>query len=181
MSSRPRSAPVWSEDQATSDKPEDGTPALRKMLLAAKPSDFGLAPTAELPRVWAAMMEWQVGKTAVSLVAVAEGSTSLYFSTGGGIIGGGEHESVRAENRKLLAFVEKGLEMFVSMASPLPVVKDAVTFTVLTYDGIRGARDKEEQITRQKSPLWPVYSIGQDVVTALRLMTEKPSDSEPRI
>jgi hypothetical protein len=39
-----------------SDKSEDGTSALREMLLAAKPSDFGLAPTPELPRVWAAMM-----------------------------------------------------------------------------------------------------------------------------
>jgi len=157
-----------------SDKPEDGTPALRKMLLAAKPSDFGLAPTSELPRVWAAMMEWQVGKNVVSLVAVADGSTSLYFSTGGGIIGGGEHETVRAENRKLLAFVEKSLEMFVAMASPLPVLKNSVTFTVLTHDGIRGARDKEEQITQQKSPLWPAYYLGQGVITALRLATDKP-------
>lgn len=166
--------PEWSGDRPMSDRPEDGAPALREMLLSAKPSDFGLTPTPELPRVWAAMMEWHVGTNVVSLVAVAEGSTSLYFSTGGGIIGGGEHESVRAENRKLLAFVEKSLEMFVPMASPPPVLKAAVSFTVLTYDGIRGARDKEEQITRQKSPLWPVYYLGQEVITALRLATQKP-------
>jgi hypothetical protein len=163
------------------DKPEDGAPALRTMLLAAKPSDFGLAPTAELPRVWAALMEWHVKNGVVSLVAVAEGSTSLYFSTGGGILGGGEHEAVRAENRKLLAFIEKSLEMFVPVDSPLPVLKDAVTFTVRTYDGIRGARDKEERITQQKSPLWPAFYLGQGVITALRVVTEKPSAGEPRV
>jgi hypothetical protein len=54
-----------------------------------------------------------VGKAVVSLVAVAKGGTSLYFSTGGGVIGGGEHDSVRAANRKLLLFVEQGLELFV--------------------------------------------------------------------
>ena len=164
-----------------SDKPEDGTPALRKMLLGAKPSDFGLAPTSELPRVWAAMMEWHVNNGVVSLVAVAEGSTSLYFSTGGGIIGGGEHESVRAENHKLLAFIEKSLEMFVQVDTALPVLKGAVTFAVLTYDGLRGARDKEERMTQRQSPLWPVYYLGQGVITALRLATEKPPGSESRV
>ena len=90
-----------------SKKHEDGTPALRRMLLSAKPSDFGLTPTAELPRVWAAMMEMRLGKADVSLVAVAEGSTSLYFSRGGGIIGGGEHDSVRAANHKWLVAIDR--------------------------------------------------------------------------
>jgi len=160
-------------------KPDSGGPALRKMVLEAKPADFGLAPTADRPHVWAAMMEWQVQKTVVSLVAVAEGSTSLYFSTGGGIIGGGEQESLRAASRKLLGFVEKSLEMFVPMASPLPVLQDAITFTVLTFEGIRGARDREGQITQRKSPLWPVYYLGQEVITALRLATEKAPGGKP--
>jgi len=89
-----------------SDKPADA-PALRAKLLRAKPADFGLAATPELPRVWGAMMEMRIGAADVSLVVVAEGSTSLYFSTGGGVIGGGEHESVRAANRKLLGVIEK--------------------------------------------------------------------------
>jgi hypothetical protein len=70
-----------------SKKPAEGTPALREMLLSAKPSEFKIAPTPELPRVCAAMMEMRVGKADVSLVAVADGTTSMYFSTGGGFIG----------------------------------------------------------------------------------------------
>ena len=42
----------------TAESPR-GAAALRAMLLASKPSDFGLAPTPELPHVWAAMMEMQ--------------------------------------------------------------------------------------------------------------------------
>jgi len=153
--------------------PADGTPALRRKLLSAKPSDFGLAPSPELPHVWGAMMEMRIGEADVSLVAVAERSSSLYFSTGGGIIGGGEHDSVRALNRKLLVFVEQNLGMFVPVDVPLPVLDRAVSFAVLTYTGLRGARDVEARIQQRKSPLWPAYYLGQEVITAMRLATEK--------
>jgi len=63
-----------------SDKPADGTPALRAMLPRAKPADYGLAATTELPGVWGAMMEMRIGNADVSLVAVAEGPTSVCTS-----------------------------------------------------------------------------------------------------
>jgi hypothetical protein len=154
-----------------SGDPAEGTPALRERLLSAKPSDFGLAPSPELPHVWAAMMEMRVGKAVVSLVAVADGSTSLYFSTGGGVIGAGEHDSVRAANRKLLAFIEKYLDMFVPLDTPLPVMDGAVSFAVLTHAGLRGARDEEARIKERTSPLWAPYALGQDVITAVRRAT----------
>ena len=155
-----------------SDKPADA-PALRAKLLRAKPADFGLAATPELPRVWGAMMEMRIGAADVSLVVVAEGSTSLYFSTGGGVIGGGEHESVRAANRKLLGVIEKLFPAFVAREVPVPVLIGAVSFAVFTYDGLRAARDTEERLRDKKSPLWPAYYIGQEIITALRLATEK--------
>jgi len=155
-----------------SDKPADA-PALRAKLLRAKPADFGLAATPELPRVWGAMMEMRIGAADASLVVVAEGSTSLYFSTGGGVIGGGEHESVRAANRKLLGVIEKLFPAFVAREVPVPVLIGAVSFAVFTYDGLRAARDTEERLRQKKSPLWPAYYIGQEIITALRLATEK--------
>ena len=36
-----------------SKKPVGGTPAVREILLSAKPSEFKIRPTPELPRVWA--------------------------------------------------------------------------------------------------------------------------------
>lgn len=81
-----------------------------------------------------------MSKATVSRFAVAEGSTSLYISTGGGVIGGGEHDSVRDANRKLLAFIETALDLFVPIERPLEVIDRAVSFVVLTYEGMRGAR-----------------------------------------
>lgn len=114
-----------------------------------------------------------MGGALVTLAAVADGTTSLYFSTGGGVIGGGEHESVRAANRKLLAFIETGLDLFVPIERPLEVMDGSVSFAVLTYEGLRGARDDEKKVEERRSPLWPAFYLGQDVITALRLATEK--------
>ena len=150
-----------------------GTPALRAALLSSKPSDFGLAATPELPRVWATLMEMRIGDADVSLVAVADGSTSLYFSNGGGIIGAGQHETVRAASRKLLVVTDKLFEAFVVRDAPIPVVKGTVSFTILTYDGLRVARDAEERLQQKKSPLWPAYWVGQEVITTIRLASEK--------
>lgn len=153
-----------------------GKPAsvgLREKLLASKPSDFGLAATPELPHVWGVMMEFRVGKTDVSLVTAAEGSTSLYFSTGGGVIGGGGSETVRAASHKLLLVVEQLLPAFVARDAPIAVLDGAVSFAVLTHEGLRIARDTEERVRDKKSPLWPAYYVGQELLTALRLMAEK--------
>jgi hypothetical protein len=104
---------------------------------------------------------------------VADGTTSLYFSNGGGIIGGGAHESVRVANRKLLEFIESGLELFVPLERPLEVMDAAVSFAVLTYDGLRGARDEEKKLRDRRSPLWPAFYLGHEVITALRLTEQK--------
>jgi hypothetical protein len=118
-------------------------------------------------------MEMRMGSALVTLAAVADGTTSLYFSTGGGVIGGGGHESVSSANRKLLAFIETGLDLFVPIERPLELMDGSVSFAVLTYEGLRGARDEEKKVIDRRSPLWPAYYLGQDVITALRLETEK--------
>ena len=151
--------------------PETGTPQLRAMLLASEPAALGLAPTPELPHVWAALMEMPVGANVATLAAVADGTTSMYISTGGGIIGGSGYESVREANRKFLLAVDKLLAGFVAKAEPLTVVPGAVSFVVLTYDGIRVARDTEARLSSKASPLWPVFALGHGVITALRRAT----------
>ena len=149
------------------------------MLLRSKAAAFGFAATPELPNIWAALMELKVRDAKVSLVTVVDGTTSLYFSTGGGMIGGGEHEKVRTANRALLRAVQRFFEAkaFAPQAAALPTLKDAVTFNVLTYDGIVAARDAEKRLLQKESPLWPLYYLGQDVITQLRTATQKkPGD-----
>ena len=148
---------------------------LRAKLLAMRPEEVRLKPSADLPRVWAAMMEWQVSKAVVTLVAVADGTTSLYFTSGGGVIGGGEHDTVHTASRAWLAAVDKFVEAgaFVDQQSPIATVASATSFAALTYGGLKGARDTDARLRSKTSPIWPIYWLGQDVVTKLRETSER--------
>jgi len=53
------------------------------------------------------------------------------------------------------------------------VLDGAVSFAIFIYEGLRVARDAEERARQKKSPLWPAYYIGQEIITALRLVTER--------
>jgi hypothetical protein len=65
--------------------------------LAVLNREFVNATTAGGPNdIQCVVMDWNLGGQSVStLVAFADGTTSLYWSSGGGILGAGEYERVR--------------------------------------------------------------------------------------
>lgn len=79
---------------------------LRSQVFATRPEEVGIAPGPLLPHVWGAVMEFQRPGAAVTLVSLADGTTSLYFSNGGGIIGAGGHPPVAKATRDFLAVVD---------------------------------------------------------------------------
>jgi hypothetical protein len=76
-----------------------------------------------------AMMEIGTDRAVASIVAIADGTVSMYLSTGGGVIGAGEHEAVRAEAKRFrtvvadsrgLAYAKHGFPASGARRSPLP-------------------------------------------------------------
>ena len=76
-----------------------------------------------------AMMEMGMERAVASIVAIADGTVSMYLSTGGGLIGAGEHEAVRAEAKRFrsvvadsrsLLFARHGLPASRAWRGPLP-------------------------------------------------------------
>jgi hypothetical protein len=109
---------------------------------------------------------------AATLVCLADGTTSLYTSTGGGIIGGGEHEAVALANAALLAVLEEHLpEMAPSTAASLPAPGRTV-IQALTYDGRRVFEAAEEELGEGRSTMSGVFYAAHDVITQLRLIDE---------
>ena len=106
-----------------------------------------------------------------SLIAIAEGSVSLYTSTGGGTIGGGQHKSVREAGHQLLITAEGclgSLGVHESLALP---PEGHVGFIVLTYGSKLGASVDEAVIQAGAHPLSPLYSAAQDVILQLRVVS----------
>ena len=146
---------------------------LRDQALTVGPGELGLAPTAARQHVWGVLMELGYPQAVATLVALGDGTTSLYISTGGGIIGAGEHPPVRAASEKFLAATEAHLAGFQPAAeTPLPQT-GRVRFYVRTYDGILGAEADEQDLGHGRHKLSPLFHAGHAVITEMRLASEQ--------
>jgi hypothetical protein len=150
---------------------------LREQALSITAAELSLAPTASQPHVWGLLVDIGYPEGVATLVVFAEGTTSLYFDNGGGIIGGGEHASVRAAATRLLATAEAHLAMLApAPAAPLPAVGH-VRFTLRTFEGTLGAEASEADLVARRHPLSTLFSATHEVITALREVTEERDPS----
>ena len=79
---------------------------LRQQILTLAPATVRLAASPQHPHVYGGLMEMGIGDAVATLVVVADGTTSFYFSTGGGIIGAGAHETVKGPSKAFLAALD---------------------------------------------------------------------------
>jgi len=119
------------------------------------------------------LMETGYDEAVASLVTVADGSASLYFSNGGGMIGLGEHEEPRKACIDFLSFANQ----FLSKSTPtsdfhLPS-KGYTTFYFVTKDGISTATAKEKDLVKNRSPLSLLYYKAHEIISQARLIDEK--------
>ncbi len=119
-------------------------------------------------------METGYPQAVVILVALADGTVSLYFSTGGGIIGAGPHERVRAAAETLLDAAQAHHAAFASAAATPPPDVGRVRFYVRTFGGTLTAEADEQDLGYGRHPLAPVFHAGHAVITAVRESSEHP-------
>ncbi len=141
---------------------------LRGQIFGLKPGDLGLVGE-EAKTVWGALMEMGYPQGAASLVCLADGTTSLYFSTGGGILGGGQHRAVAQAGRDFLNTINAALPAFQPTREyPLPLVGQ-VCFYAITGQGVYTTSAQEDDLGHNRLPLAELYYAGQQVITQLRL------------
>ena len=80
-----------------------GLPALRLQALSVERGPAGIPAPPPNALVWGLLMEMGFPNGTATLFALADGTTSLYYSSGGGVLGGQGHEAVRRANAALLA------------------------------------------------------------------------------
>jgi hypothetical protein len=146
---------------------------LRTGIIHLEPGDAGLYPSKTAPHVWGVIMEtgYQVGSA--SLVCLADGTTSLYYSTGGGMLGSAEYTPVSEASKALVSQAENHLNHFSSRTEfPLPEVGQ-VKFIILTFSGLLTAEVPEKTLTTGKHLLTPLYLRAHETLEQLRLLAEK--------
>jgi len=167
----------WRRGRDRRKRATEGSPevyeGLRSQMLSLDPSSGGVAPSADLPRVYGLLMDTTYPNGSATLVAIADRTTSLYWSVGGGIIGAGEHERVARVNRQLLVVAESHLELFErSDATSLPAL-GRVRITALTYAGRLVVEASEDDLGHHRHPAAPLFHAAHAVITAVRETSER--------
>jgi hypothetical protein len=146
---------------------------LRGQFLKIKPGEFDLEKPGPDSKAYGVLMEMGYESGLASIISLNSGEASLYTGTGGGVIGGGGHESVNRAARAFVVAAGKHLpRMAVSQESPYADI-GRVRFYVLTADGVYAAEAGHDEMVDTKHPLHALYRAGHEVITQLRLTTEK--------
>jgi hypothetical protein len=160
-----------SKQLETKEEPINPYNELRNLIFNIKSEELNVEfLEGNLP--YGTLMELGYPQATVSLISLIDGNTSLYFSTGGGILGGVAHESVRKSS---IEFVNRSNDflniMNITTSYPSPET-GMVIFYVITSNGVFSYNESEETLQNNKSRLTDLYILGQNVISQLRITTE---------
>lgn len=148
----------------------DSYDRLRARLFTLTPAAMGL-PDGD-KRVLAVIMDAPSPESVVTLATTAEGSTSIYLSTGGGKLGTGTFESVRAEAAHLLALAEEARRMMGPAGSQKLPAPGTIQFYIVTADVVFSAAAPEAELAGGAHRLSPLFQQASRVMTAIRAVEE---------
>lgn len=144
---------------------------LRELALTVPATEVGIPEDAG---VWAVVMEIEVSGETATLVGMADGTASLYISSGGGIIGGGDHEVVRAAAQGFVAMAQHAQEAVsepVSADLPHPS-PGMVRFYFRSGSGTSTVEVAEEEVADPDHALHDVFASGHRLLEKMRLAVE---------
>jgi hypothetical protein len=127
-------------------------------------------PGARRDVVQSVLMDWHVDRGTVTVLAAADGTASLYLSSGGGLIGGGQrYTEIRDAALHAVSLATSHQSQFeMTEMTALPALGD-VTFYMITADGVRVAVASEARLRAGADPLAALGGAMQRIVTEYRL------------
>lgn len=139
---------------------------LRKQVLQLKPDAIGLNK-ADQSSVIAVLMESGFPEGVSTLVAVADGTSSLYYSTGGGVIGGGDHDSIRIECDEFVSLAQQYISKATLTKQFLLPQQDNVRFYFVTRGGVYTFEALEDDLGENRHACSPLFHQGHELITEI--------------
>ena len=140
---------------------------LRDAITRISPVEHGLAPTAELPRTWGVLVDVGLPAGPVTVVAIADGTTSLYLGNGGATVGVGELPPIRTLAAALLRAVEAAVPIL-PPGWELPVPPPGwLQVVALTYRGMLVGHATIPEVESGVHPLAQVWTRAGEVAAAI--------------
>jgi len=141
-------------------------PAMRRNALEMK--------VPETPGVRLLLMDWIVANGTATVLASADGTASVYLSSGGGFIGGGQrYPQIGEAARRAVGLANEALPLAAKTATfDLPKGGD-VYFYLKTSEAVYLAIAREAKLRDGSDPLARLGGMMQAIVTGYRLSQPK--------
>ena len=153
--------------------PEHVGRELRKAFLTMPSERAGIERSSEFPRVWGVVMDWPIGQEIATLVALADGSASVYTTGTFGIIGGIGHKDVRTAAKALV----KKADEYYDVSSPNSDLSypglDHVRFYFRTFGGTRVVEVPLVTVMDERGRHSDLFGLAQNVIGQLRMASEQ--------
>ena len=145
---------------------------LRRQILELTPEAAGFSPAAEGRTVYRAIMDWPVAGAVATVVALEDGTASIYLSSGGGVIGGDAHPAVAQAARTFILSLENYLPAMVDDPDGALPPAGMTDLRALTTNGLRSVRAPTAELGEFRHPLANAFHAGQNLLGALRQLAE---------
>jgi len=139
---------------------------LRSLVLQGTRANFGLGPGTSATEPFAVVSDWNDAEGTTTIIAVADGSASVYRSNGAGSIGGGQsHEIIRKAALKAVEAAGAAQpQMHGASAYPFPA-RGQVSFYAVTDSGVFAATAAHEDLVNNRSPFSALAGAMQNIVS----------------
>jgi len=146
---------------------------LRNRAFKTTPEDLELSLPDNKTVVYGVIMDWEMGGAVATTVSYQTGDASLYLSSGGGVIGGGQHKNVNSVAKQFVnlaqTFIDKAVR---TETNPLPE-KNFIKFYLLTNKGIYVGQEEMKNFENNSSAWIKLFEEGNNVLSELRSVSEK--------
>lgn len=160
-------------DESEGLKNKQASLNLRELAFKTKINDLqGVQPIGDY-RIFGAIMEMGNTQGFATVACYITGDASIYFSNGGGMLGGINHEIVRDAALKFIQSSLNFITMFKKTYNyPFPKAEQT-NFYILSQDGFYTSQASTNDLGNKRSELSPLFFAGQDVITTYRIIKPK--------
>jgi hypothetical protein len=148
--------------------PSEKYMALREVAFSTKSEDVEVKAEPGQERAYGVIMEYWQGDAIVTVVGFASGDSSIYYSTGGGLIGGRREPLVASAAGSLVATAQVELPDVPRVTAYPTPDPGKVTIYVLTTAGLRGVQAAQGEMATAEYRLNPLYAGAQKIVSEFR-------------
>jgi hypothetical protein len=160
--------------------PADTGRELRARMLTTPPKEMGIEPSESFPRVYGVLMDWPMWGQTVTVISLCDGSASTYTTSMFGVIGGIDHEPIRAAAQRFVAAAGKHLDSALPTRDyPYPQAGQ-IRFYLACFDGVRVIQVEETALKTGRHPCSDLWNEGQRVMAALRVTAQGVKEKHPR-